>query len=81
MSVGKIYDSGSTSVWSISIAKYAGVFMTWSPILISDILFDLLQCRELNSFIRFHVFLESDLLISKLSVKYLRMAFLISLLV
>ena len=50
----------------------------WWAILISEIFPTLFECREESSLIKCHVFLGFDLLSSRLSIKYLRLAFLIN---
>ena len=50
----------------------------WSVILISEIFPTLFECREESSMIKCHVFLGFDLLSSRLSIKYLHLAFLIN---
>ena len=52
-----------------------------SAILISEIFPTLFECSEESSLIKCHVFLGFDLLSSKWSIKYLRLAFLLSLFV
>ena len=51
--------------------------MVGSAILISEIFLTLFECREESSLIKRHIFLGFDLLSFRLSIKYLRLAFLI----
>jgi len=64
-----------------SSAVSGGSVQVCSAILISKIFPTLFECREESSLIKYHVFLGFDLLSSRLSIRYLRLAFLISLFV
>ena len=64
---------------SSAISK--GSVIICSAILISEIFLTLFECREESSLIKCHVFSGFDDLSSRLSMKYLRSAFLISLFV
>ena len=55
-----------------------GSVTIWSAILISERIRTLFECREKSSLIKCHVFLGFDLLSSRFSIKYLRLAFLIN---